>query len=208
VAGQRKLKGMISVRRFGRTCQGRPWLRLAVLIGVAALVLAPLVATGAGSSVCFEAEKGTLSGQMKAGFTVSGGGVTAKMQKDIKEQASGRNYIGVPEDGNAEKTPIAGSCTIQFTAPAKAKYTVYLRAWWLDSCANSFKLKFDALPELEIGQDTTYKSWHWVKLNRPIELDGGAHTLVIKNTEDGALADQFYLTAGGPVPQGKMAPTK
>lgn len=196
------------MRRFGLTSLARPSLRVAVLIGMAALVLAPLVATGAGSSVCFEAEKGTLSGQMKAGFTVTGGGVTAKVQKDVKAQASGKSYVGVPEDGKAEKAAIAGASTLKFTAPAKAKYTVYLRGWWLDSCANSFKLKFDALPELEIGQDTTYKSWHWVKLNRPIELAAGAHTLVIKNTEDGALADQVYLTAGGAVPQGKMAPTK
>jgi hypothetical protein len=175
---------------------------LAAATALALVILAPAFAA---STVCFEAEKGELKDEMKKNFKVSD--ISAKSNKELIKDSSGPGFIGVPEDGEKEKEPIKGSATIKFSVPAAGDYTIWLRAWWMDSCANSTKIQIDDLPAFEIGQDTTYQVWHWVKFKRAMKLSAGAHTMVITNTEDGALVDQLYLTTGGVTPQGKMKPT-
>jgi hypothetical protein len=190
----------IDVRRCLRVSAG---LMAGGLVG---LVLMAAAATAA-DSVCFEAEKATLSGVMQKDCEV--GEITPRAQRDLAKDASGKHYIGVPEDGEKEAEPAAGQGKITFSTDKAGAYTFWIRAWWLDSCANSFTIQIDDLPPFEIGQDTQYQRWHWVHFGTPLPLTKtGQHTLIIKNHEDGALADQFFLTTTKVIPQGKWAPTQ
>ena len=44
-------------------------------------------------------------------------------------------------------------------------------------------------------EDSVYKTWHWVKLQKPLrQLAAGSHLLVLGNREDGSGVDQILLT--------------
>jgi hypothetical protein len=110
--------------------------------------------------------------------------------------ADADDYFEIPQ-GVGKPPEVAGSATYEFEVAGKGDYYLWIRAWWLDGCGNSIGVQFDDGPELVLGQDATYKKWHWVKLKgraSKIELAGGKHALKLANREDGVAIDQILVT--------------
>ena len=75
-------------------------------------------------------------------------------------------------------------------------YTLWIRAYWDDSCGNSLGVQVGDTKEFMV-EDTTYKTWHWVKSPprlQQLALEPGETTLTVKNREDGVRWDQILLT--------------
>ena len=185
------------------TARGSARILGGVLCGaiMGAALLASSAPASAGS-ICFEAEKASLTGVFQK--NCQNAGISAVEMQEVRKAASGQNYIGVPEDGEKETEPAAGSATIKFNIGETGTYSVWVRAWWLDSCANTFKMRIDDFDAFIMGGDNTYQTWHWVKFKTPFPLKPGEHVLYFSNNEDGAAADQLFLTTTKVVPQGAM----
>ena len=54
-----------------------------------------------------------------------------------------------------------------------------------------------------VGNDGTYRVWHWMEAPRVYKLAAGKHKICLLNREDGIMFDQMLIT-GDPqyVPQG------
>ncbi len=108
---------------------------------------------------------------------------------------SGDSYIQIPlrrphateETGPADD----GNAKFKVNVPSSGVYTLWARAWWYDSCGNSFFVIVDNKPATYV-EDPTYQTWHWVK-GPKVNLSAGEHTIRIQNREDGARLDQFML---------------
>jgi hypothetical protein len=130
--------------------------------------------------ICFEAEDtATIKEPMK--------------QSDLPKEASKEKIIEITQ-GSGEGTKVGGNVTYRLEIPEDGSYYFWSRVWWIDSCGNSFSVKFDKGPVFIFGNDRTYKSWHWQKSRVKLPLKKGSHTLTISNREDGIKIDQFLLT--------------
>jgi hypothetical protein len=137
------------------------------------------------STVCFEAED---SKEIKPPVKVT----------EIKEKAedakvSGEKVIEIVQ-GAGEGTNVGGSAKYKISLKEGGTYFFWARCWWLDSCGNSFNVKIGDKPEFIMGNDGTYKSWHWIKAKVTLKLDKGSYDLVIGNREDGIKIDQILMT--------------
>ena len=163
-----------------------------------ALLAAALRATAAraGGAVCVEAE---------AAATVEKPMVLVRESappEGIKavEGASEHAYLEIPQGAGNPPTNNAGKAVFALDVPADGDYAVWLRAYWDDSCGNSFTVQVDDKPGFVMGEDATYRAWHWVrypvsKMAPPPHLAKGSHTLTILNREDGVRLDQVLLSA-------------
>ena len=116
------------------------------------------------------------------------------------EGASARAYLEIPQGAGNPPSNSAGRAVLALDLPEEGDYTVWLRVWWDDSCGNSFTVQVDGRPAFVMGEDGTYRAWHWVRhpvsrMAAPLRLAAGAHTLTILNREDGARVDQVLLSA-------------
>ncbi len=114
--------------------------------------------------------------------------------------ASEGRYLEIPEKaGNPPKLE-AGMARFEIEVPADGKYTLWARVYWEGECSNSFTVQVnDAAPFL-LGDNATYKSWHWIKypvsrMIPPLDLAKGRHVILIENREDGVRLDQLALSA-------------
>lgn len=152
------------------------WLAIAV-IAVSTLVVA------APSKVVVEGEKYS--------------SINPSMQKGSDSLASGGVYVGIPvarPHATSEGAPKdQGKATYKVNIPSAGTYRFWARTWWYDGCGNSFFLKIGSKPAVVLGQDGTYKKWHWVK-GPSLSLPAGQVTVVVQNREDGARLDQFLFT--------------
>ncbi len=144
-------------------------------------------AAAAGHILCVEAETAQL---LEPPMALTSNGVAG---------ASGA-YLEIPEGaGNPPKLD-AGKACFTVDIPADAAYTLWCRVWWEGECSNSFRVGVDDQPAFLLGEDATYKSWHWVKYpvsrtTPPLRLTQGKHTLTFHNREDGVRLDQVLLSA-------------
>jgi hypothetical protein len=92
------------------------------------------------------------------------------------------------------------------TVKEAGTYRTWLRSWWLDGCGNSCALSLNGgMPEL-VGNDSTYRIWHWVE-GPSFNLDAGEQTLRILPLERGIRIDQIALiTEKDYVPYGVLDP--
>lgn len=131
--------------------------------------------------VLFEAEKHTQ--------------ITAPVQISADESASALTCIEIQQGAGVTK----GSVQYTFQIQKKAVYYIWMRVWWLDSCGNSITVEIDSnkgkLKPFTLGQDGTYKKWHWVKAKVRLALSEGEHTLLLTNREDGIKIDQILLSS-------------
>lgn len=118
--------------------------------------------------------------------------------------ASARQSLGVPLGAGKPPEAVEGRVAFAFEVRQPGTYTLWLRAWWTDACANSVAAACDAgAPELA-GNDGTYGAWHWVR-GPQYRLDAGAHVLNLSHREDGIELDQLALcNDGGFEPQGVL----
>ena len=110
------------------------------------------------------------------------------------EQASGGKCVVLPRPATGKKN-LGGMASLRFRVCTPGSYRLWARVWWTDGCGNSFRLKLNGKRLPTVGQDGTYKSWHWVDLKmRTLKLAPGEHVLEILGKEDGIKIDQFFLT--------------
>lgn len=91
-----------------------------------------------------------------------------------------------------------GVASYTFMVAEAGEYYLWCRTWWLDECGNSFFISLDDAKPFVFGEDSTLKSWHWVRAPlrlKQLTLEKGSHTLTFKNREDGPCLDQILLTS-------------
>ena len=113
--------------------------------------------------------------------------------------ASGDAYLEVPLGVGKPPKVTAGHATLEIDVPEAGAYYFWLRAYWEGECSNSIQVQVDDRPAFLIGEDATYRAWHWVKypvsrLAAAPRLTKGRHTLVFIHREDGVRLDQLVLT--------------
>jgi hypothetical protein len=143
-------------------------------------------------NVLLEAENAS---EVNAPMKLVKAGDSAAGQKMI-EGASGDAYLTVPQ-GAGKPPEVQGDCTLKFKVDKSARYYLWARVWWLDGCGNSVGVSIDGAKEFTLGQDATYKKWHWVPVKArlsQLQLSAGEHSLKISNREDGVAIDQILLT--------------
>ena len=147
----------------------------------------------AGDTVCFEAELVLQSTAPMQVMQESRAPVPPSGKK-VKGASKGQ-YLEVPQGkGNPPKVT-SGVATIRFDVANAGDYHLWSRAWWEDSCGNSFSFRIDDGKPFVFGQDGTYTRWHWIRVRRRrFRLSKGTHTLHIINREDGARIDQVLFT--------------
>ena len=104
------------------------------------------------------------------------------------------NGKGVPPEGKSPSIEYGGA-VFSLEMPAAAECRVWLRVWWDDSCGNTVNLQVDDEPtSITVGNDGTYRSWHWLPASRIYRLSEGLHTITLLNREDGIMFDQMLVT--------------
>ncbi|MDT8391468.1 MAG: hypothetical protein RRC34_13270 [Lentisphaeria bacterium] len=110
--------------------------------------------------------------------------------------AADETYLEIPQ-GAGKPPEAAGDASFSFTVDKKGTYYLWARVWWTDGCGNSIGVSIDDGKAFILGQDATYKQWHWVKVKgrlSQLNLDAGDHVLTLSNREDGVAIDQILLT--------------
>jgi hypothetical protein len=92
---------------------------------------------------------------------------------------------------------------VKFNVSEAGTYVFWGRAWWADSCGNSFYVQIDSGSKYVFGEQGTYKKWTWFK-GPKFSLSAGEHTLWVMGREDGALLDKviFLPSSSRYEPQG------
>jgi hypothetical protein len=145
---------------------------------------------------------------------------------DICFEAEAANSISKPFEIAQSPTASGGKCVVQplksgrppavrceavyhFRVTSPGKYKLWGRALWPNGCANSVNVVLDKAKTLTLGQDGTYRRWHWVELKSySWTLSRGEHTLQMQNREDGPAMDEFFLTTDADyVPVGIVHPS-
>ncbi|HCE46508.1 MAG TPA: hypothetical protein DET40_23430 [Lentisphaeria bacterium] len=156
-----------------------------MICGTAAFFLMSMYAM-ADTTVCFEAEDAK---EIKVPVKI-----TELKDKAEADQVSQGKIIEI-EQGAGEGSKVGGSAKYKINLKEDGVYYLWARCWWIDSCGNSFGVKIGDKPEFIMGNDGTYKSWHWIKAKVSIKLDKGVYDLVIDNREDGIKIDQILITS-------------
>lgn len=115
---------------------------------------------------------------------------------DAVPGASSNAYLAIVQGAGNPPKVTTGKAVYKIAVPAKGVYTLWIRAYWDDSCGNSLGVQIGDTKEFMV-EDTTYKTWHWVKSPprlQQLALEPGEITLTIKNREDGVRWDQILLT--------------
>jgi hypothetical protein len=123
--------------------------------------------------------------------------IVPSMVKGTDAGASKGAYLGIPlarPHATTEGAPKdQGRATYKVKIPNAGTWRFWARTKWTDGCGNSFFLKIGSKPQVDLGQDGTYGSWHWVK-GPSLSLPAGVVNVTIQNREDGSKIDQFILT--------------
>jgi len=140
----------------------------------------------ADTALCFEAEDAK---EIKAPVKI----IEVKDAAETARVSQGR--IIEIEQGAGEGSKVGGSAKYKINLKEDGTYYFWARCWWVDSCGNSFGVKIGDKPEFIMGNDGTYKSWHWIKAKITLKLDKGVYDLEIGNREDGIKIDQILITS-------------
>ncbi len=105
----------------------------------------------------------------------------------------------LPKDFKGER----GRAVFTVDLPAARPAYIWLRAHWGGTCANSVHLQLPVGPQRIVGEDATYRAWHWVKGPQGVELPAGKVEIRIDQREDTLGIDQILITSDKEyVPQG------
>ncbi|MFT5123092.1 MAG: hypothetical protein ACI97B_001724 [Verrucomicrobiales bacterium] len=123
------------------------------------------------------------------------GEVTApfEIEEQQPELVSGGKCLLVPP-GLAKAKKLDGRLSFDLDLPSDEKAHFWLRVYWTGSCSNSLNMKLGDLPKILVGEDGTYKQWHWVR-GPTLPLPAGTHPIVITAREDDIRVDQILVTA-------------
>jgi hypothetical protein len=160
------------------------------------LMLAALPAARADETICLDAASArSIEAPMEI---VAASNAPLDIRDTIMKGASGGRYLEIAQGkGNPPKRE-AGQAVFTVTVPADGDYTLWCRAFWSDECGNSFLINLDQAKPFIIGEDSTFKTWHWVKAPvrlKQLTLTKGVHALTVRNREDGVCLNQLLLTS-------------
>ncbi len=117
--------------------------------------------------------------------------VTREDVVDGKEVKITGKPEGIPDPSPAEWGGLV--FTVKLPKPMRVK--ICLRTMWEDGCGNSIYLKTAGMARpVMVGDDGTYKEWHWVATRNEIVLPAGEQKIVLVNREDGVRVDQLLIT--------------
>lgn len=155
------------------------------LLGVLLVALCTVsVLYAASNKVVVEAEKAST--------------IVPSMVKFADSTASGGYAIGIPlarPHATAEGAPKdQGRAVYKVNIPSAGTWRFWGRVKWTDGCGNSFFVKIGNNSPAVFGQDGTYGTWHWFKIQAGFSLPAGPVTIIVQNREDGSKIDQFLLT--------------
>lgn len=108
-------------------------------------------------------------------------------------ETGGGRVLHCPDKVLEEGPDTPPRAVLGFEVPHDARFYVWLRARWQDSCGNSIAAVLDDAEPVIAGSDGTYGAWHWVRAGR-FQLATGGHTLSLALREDGLWIDQVLLT--------------
>ncbi len=108
------------------------------------------------------------------------------------DRAASGNAAVMVKDNSKKTLRRANPVILPFAVDKPGKYRLWLRAWWRDGCGNSFAAAMDGGKPMLVGNDGTYRVWHWVE-GPVLDLKNGRHELGIMPRESGARLDQVLL---------------
>jgi hypothetical protein len=119
------------------------------------------------------------------------------LRDKLAKGASGGRYLEIAQGKGNPPDVATGKAVFTIDIPEDGDYILWCRAWWSDECGNSFFINLDEAKPFTLGEDSTFKSWHWVKAParlKQLTLTKGPHTLTVRNREDGVKLNQILLT--------------
>ena len=121
------------------------------------------------------------------------GTIVAPIQVYENPDASGGKYVMTPEPPN-ENLATGGQVEFKLNMAETAKYNLWLRVEFDDSCDNSLFAKVGDGAPIEVTNNT-FKVWQWIKAGRiPFELKSGPVALIVGSRENGSRLDEMLLT--------------
>jgi len=136
----------------------------------------PQAAPPQGALIVLEAEQGTITGTVLA--------CIADAQASAQAACLVQDAAGDALEGNALSLPLH--------VETNGTYHLWLRAWWRDGCGNSVAATIGEADPALVGNDGTYRAWHWVR-GPAFSLAAGDQVLRILPRECGARVDQILL---------------
>lgn len=222
-------EGMSLINLFPLSRMVLAGLFLAVLVGAVAFqpkVDDPLMHSPSGGSAVAQQRRhdapeatattaggGAASAQQKIFFKVIDAGdattFTPPFEKVSDSQAAKQTALRIL-DGKGTPPPDQepamehGGAVFKVTLPSDMNCKLWLRVWWDGSCGNTINVRLnDEERSITVGNDGTYRTWHWLEADRIYKLSAGEHTFTLLNREDGIMFDQLILTNDmGYYPQG------
>jgi len=160
------------------------------------LGMLPMLSFAAGARVCVEAESAAV---VEAPMIKVARAEAAATNKPVSG-ASGDVYLEIPEGSGNPPALTAGKAVLSLDIPSEGSYILWCRVYWEGECSNSFNVQIDNRPVFILGEDATFKTWHWVRYPvartaAPIILAQGTHTFSFINREDGVRIDQVLVSA-------------
>jgi hypothetical protein len=119
------------------------------------------------------------------------------LRDKIAKGASGGRYLEIAQGKGNPPDVATGKAVFTIDIPEDGDYILWCRTWWSDECGNSFFINLDEAKPFTLGEDSTFKTWHWVKAParlKQLTLTKGPHTLTVRNREDGVKLNQVLLT--------------
>jgi hypothetical protein len=131
------------------------------------------------------------------------------MVKESDSQAAKGTVLNIPDKTHVPPNEKSaglkhGGASFEIDAPEDLTCKVWVRVWWEGSCGNTLFVRLGKDGHLlRVGDDGTYKAWHWMSAPDTVNLKKGKNTIYILNREDGIRFDQMLITDDmGYYPQG------
>lgn len=136
------------------------------------------------TAIYIEAESGVLQAPMRSqrNTTAAGGTVV------LAPLGTGLGF-----DEATGKILDKGWAEYRVHIPRTGAYRLWARGYWADGYSDSFFVAWDGGKPTLLGNDSTYKRWHWVQME-PIQFATGEHRLRIHTRGDGALLDCIVVS--------------
>lgn len=149
----------------------------------------------AGDTVCFDA---VTADKIEAPVTIAAASnAPMEFREQLAKGVSGGRYLEITQGKGYPPNVTTGMALFTFNIEQDGDYYLWCRTWWLDECGNSFSISLDDARPFIFGEDSTFKSWHWVRAPlrlKQLTLGKGKHTLVVRDREDGVCLNQILLT--------------
>lgn len=130
--------------------------------------------------------------------------IQAPLRVETLPNASGGKAVFIPWDAGKcagtcktkdEKVACAtDSCWTEIDVPQDGAAFFWLRAKWSGGCSNSVLLKAPGVPPVIVGEDGTYRHWHWVRGPR-LEWKKGKKKIILQRRENDVALDQILITS-------------